>query len=201
MNNSYVYTLVDPRNNLPFYVGKGVGRRCFFHSWEAKNTKNISHKLSKIRQLHKNGIEVVICKVEENVSDEQAKDLECLLIEEMRNIGIKLTNMTDGGDGTLGLKRTPEQIAKSRHVWTDEQKAKISASLAGSKHPLYGKPCSEERRQAIIKGTLGVKKTTTEKMCKPKRKEQCPHCGIFASGGNLAKWHLDKCKEYDNVLV
>jgi|DEB3_MinimDraft_2_1074329.scaffolds.fasta_scaffold01321_2 hypothetical protein len=92
-------------------------------------------------------------------------------------------------------------FANSGEFLSDETKNKISASLTGSKHPLYGKPCSEERRQAIIKGTLGVKKTTTEKMRKPKRKEQCPHCGIFASGGNLAKWHLDKCKEYDNVLV
>jgi len=194
MMNSYVYTLVDPRNNLPFYVGKGVGRRCFFHSWEARNTKNISRKLNKIRQLHNHGVEAVICKVEENVTDEQAKDLECLLIEEMRDIGIKLTNMTDGGDGTAGYKQSPETIARTRHDWTDEQKQKISESLKGERNPNYGKPCDEARRQAIIKGTTGVKKITTENMKKPKRKEQCPHCGIMASGGNLARWHMDNCK-------
>jgi hypothetical protein len=194
MMNSYVYTLVDPRNNLPFYVGKGVGRRCFFHSWEARNTKNISRKLNKIRQLHNHGVEAVIRKVEENVTDEQAKDLECLLIEEMRDIGIKLTNMTDGGDGTAGYKQSPETIAKTRHDWTDDQKQKISESLKGERNPNYGKPCDEARRQAIIKGTTGVKKSTTENMKKPKRKEQCPHCGIMASGGNLAKWHMDNCK-------
>jgi ribosomal protein S27AE len=194
MMNSYVYTLVDPRNNLPFYVGKGVGRRCFFHSWEARNTKNISRKLNKIRQLHKHGVEAVIRKVEENVTDEQAKDLECLLIEEMRDIGIKLTNMTDGGDGTAGYKQSLETIARTRHDWTDEQKQKISESLKGERNPNYGKPCDEARRQAIIKGTTGVKKSTTENMKKPKRKEQCPHCGIMASGGNLARWHMDNCK-------
>jgi len=194
MMNSYVYTLVDPRNNLPFYVGKGVGRRCFFHSWEARNTKNISRKLNKIRQLHNHGVEAVIRKVEENVTDEQAKDLECLLIEEMRDLGIKLTNMTDGGDGTVGYKQSPETIAKTRHDWTDEQKQKISESLKGERNPNYGKPCDEARRQAIIKGTTGVKKSTTENMKKPKRKEQCPHCGIMASGGNLARWHMDNCK-------
>lgn len=194
MMNSYVYTLIDPRNNLPFYVGKGTRGRCYFHMWEARNSEKQTPKLNKIRKIERLGLSVRVCKVEQNVTDDMAKDLECLLIAEARDIGIELTNLTDGGDGALGLKRTPEQIAKSRHDWTDEQKQKISESLKGERNPNYGKPCDEARRQAIIKGTTGVKKRTTENMKKPKRKEQCPHCGIMASGGNLAKWHMDNCK-------
>lgn len=196
MNDAYVYTLTDPRNGLPFYVGKGVGRRCHFHAWEAKNSTASTYKLNKIRKIQSLGLNIVVRKVEENVSHEQAKELECFLISEMRDFGIDLTNLTDGGDGALGLKRTPEQIAKSRHDWTDEQKQKISDSLKGDRNPNYGKPCDEARRQAIIKGTTGVKKSTTINMRKPKRKEQCPHCGIMASGGNLAKWHMNNCKEF-----
>lgn len=194
MMNSYVYTLIDPRNNLPFYVGKGTRGRCCFHMWEARNSEKQTPKLNKIRKIERLGLSVRVCKVEQNVTDDMAKDLECLLIAEARDIGIELTNLTDGGDGALGLKRTPEQIAKSRHDWTDEQKQKISDSLKGERNPNYGKPCDEARRQAIIKGTTGVKKSTTENMKKPKRKEQCPHCGIMASGGNLVKWHMDNCK-------
>jgi hypothetical protein len=192
--NSYVYMLIDPRNNLPFYIGKGARGRCYFHMWEARNSAKQSPKLNKIRKIERLGLSVRVCKVEQNVTDEMAKDLECLLIAEARDIGIELTNLTDGGDGTLGLKRTPEQIAKSRHTWTDEQKQKISESLKGERNPHYGKPCDESRRQAIIKGTTGVKKSTTKNMKKPKRKEQCPHCKIMASGGNLARWHMDNCK-------
>ena len=77
---------------------------------------------------------------------------------------------------------------------TEEFKKKVSAALSGENNPNYGKPCSEERREAIRKATTGVKKSTTVNMCKPKRKEQCPHCGIMASGGNLVRWHLDNCK-------
>jgi hypothetical protein len=193
--------LIDPRNNQPFYVGKGVGRRCYSHVLESRNTTAKTHKLNKIRMIEGLGLKVLVKKVEENVSDEQAKEFECFLISEIRDFGIKLTNLTDGGDGRSGYKASAETIAKTRHDWTAGQKAKISASLSGVNHPNYGKPCSEERRQAIIKGTLGVKKSTTEKMRKPKQKQQCPHCGIFASGGNLAKWHMDKCKEYNNVFV
>ena len=189
MNTAYVYTLTDPRNGMPFYVGKGVGRRCHFHVWEAKNSIASTYKLNKIRKIQSLGLDIVVNKVEENVSHEQAKELECFLIAEMRGFGIDLTNATDGGDGTEGYKHSAETLAKTRHDWTDEQKQRISESLKGRSNP-----CSEQRRQAIIAGTTGVKKSTTINMKKPKRKEQCPHCGIMASGGNLAKWHMDNCK-------
>lgn len=190
MNESYVYMLVDPRNNQPFYVGKGVGRRCYFHSWEAKHTDRVTYKLAKIRKIQRLGMSIIVRKVEQNVSDEQAKDLECLMISEFRDAGINLTNLTDGGDGRTGYKPSAETIAKTRHDWNDEQKRRISESLKGKSNP-----CTEQRRQAIIAGTTGVKKSTTINMKKPKRKDQCPHCGTWASGGNLARWHMDNCKD------
>ncbi len=189
MNSAYVYMLTDPRNGVPFYVGKGVGRRCHFHAWEAKTSTASTYKLNKIRKIQSLGLDIIVRKVEENVSHEQAKELECFLIAEMRDFGIELTNLTDGGDGRSGYVASPETIAKTKHDWTDEQKQKISDSLKGKSNP-----CTEQRRQAIIAGTTGVKKSTTINMRKPKRKEQCPHCGIMASGGNLARWHLDNCK-------
>lgn len=193
--NFYTYMLVDPRNNAPFYVGKGQGRRCHFHVWEARNTNLQSPKLNKIRKIERLGLSILVQKIEENVTDEMAKDLECLVIAEARDKGIALTNLTDGGDGVSGFKRTPEMIAKTRHQWTDEQKQRISKSLSGERNPNFGKPCSEQRRQAIIAGTTGVKKSTTVNMKKPKRKEQCVHCGTWTSGGNLARWHMNNCKE------
>lgn len=193
--------LLDPRNGQPFYVGKGTRSRCYFHMWEARNSDKQSPKLNKIRKIERLGLSVSVKKVEQNITDELAKDLECLLIAEAKDLGIDLTNLTEGGDGTLGLKRTPEQIAKLRIPCKESAKIKISESLKGDRNPNYGKPCSEQRRQAIIAGTTGVKKTTTEKMRKPKRKDQCHHCGTWASGGNLAKWHLDNCKEKQDVCI
>ena len=44
---SYVYLLIDPANNEPFYVGKGKNNRVFAHinqeiEEETENLKNIS---------------------------------------------------------------------------------------------------------------------------------------------------------------
>jgi len=175
---------------MPFYVGKGVGRRCHFHAWEAKNSDKPTYKLNKIRKIQSLGLDIVVRKVEENVSHAQAKEFECFLIAEMREFGIDLTNATNGGDGIEGYKHSKETIAKTKHNWTAEQKQRISDSLKGKSNP-----CTDQRRQAIIAGTTGVKKSTTINMRKPKIKKQCPHCKIMASGGNLMKWHLDNCKQ------
>jgi len=194
MNTAYVYTLTDPRDGMPFYVGKGVGRRCHFHAWEAKNSDKPTYKLNKIRKIQSLGLDIIVNKVEENVSHEQAKELECFLIAEMRNFGINLTNATDGGDGRAGYVVSEETRNKLGRPKSEADKQRISEALKGNKHFYYGVPCSDERKAAIIAGTTGVKKSTTINMKKPKRKEQCPHCGIMASGGNLAKWHMNNCK-------
>ena len=194
MNTAYVYTLTDPRNGMPFYVGKGVGRRCHFHAWEAKNSDKPTYKLNKIRKIQSLGLDIVVNKVEEDVSHEQAKELECFLIAEMRGFGIDLTNATDGGDGRAGYIVSKETRNKLGRPKSEADKQRLSEALKGDKHFYYGVPCSDERKAAIIAGTTGIKKSTTINMKKPKRKKQCPHCGIMASGGNLAKWHMNNCK-------
>lgn len=42
-----------------------------------------------------------------NIDERRAKDLEINLIRHYKNLGISL-NITDGGDGTLGMQWTPE---------------------------------------------------------------------------------------------
>lgn len=34
----YVYQYIDPRTNLPFYIGKGIGKRYLAHLLETKKT-------------------------------------------------------------------------------------------------------------------------------------------------------------------
>lgn len=48
----YVYVLIDPRNGKPFYVGKGVGDRCFAHVAEAhKTTADTVGDYSKLKTI------------------------------------------------------------------------------------------------------------------------------------------------------
>ena len=222
MNTAYVYTLTDPRNGMPFYVGKGHGKRCEFHLDEAKYyTKRKSKKLNKIRKLMALGMNPVITKVEENVSDAQAIDFECLLIAEMRDIGIPLTNMTDGGDGAKGYRHTEEhlkyvsELFKGRIV-SEETKQKMRkpkskegrANIAKARLTTTYRPSEETKRKTseALLGRLSPmkgRKQTEEAKAKmsamrkglPKPKVDCPHCQKSIAVNVAKRWHFDNCKE------
>ena len=111
-NRFYVYILIDPRDNQVFYIGKGTANRIKHHEYEARNTDKNSKKLNKIRKIESLGLRIVSKRVENNISDSDAKELEMLLIAECLDLGIDLCNMTLGGDGCTGCK--PSQATRQK---------------------------------------------------------------------------------------
>lgn len=226
MDESYVYMLIDPRSNQPFYVGKGRGNRCRFHLDEAKYyTKRKSLKLNKIRKLFLLGMEPTIVKVEENVTDAQAIDLEVLLIAELRDIGIPLTNMTDGGDGAQGYRHPEEYKQRMRELFagrvvTEEHRLKMCKpkSEAGRENMRKARLAmtyrpSEETKRKTSESLLGRpspmkgRAQSAEARAKmseyrkgiPKPKVECPHCFKLIAVNTAKRWHFDNCKENHNV--
>jgi len=117
INNFYVYVYLDPRKPggfdygefhfdfEPFYVGKGQGIQWLTHLGLAQS-KTKSYKLNKIRKIQSLGLEPKIIKYKENLTEEEAFDLEKKLIKTIGRLDLghgPLTNLTDGGDGTSGL--------------------------------------------------------------------------------------------------
>ena len=74
----YVYALKDPRTNpvLPFYIGKGTGNR----AWEHVLNVDESAKGYRIRAIKDEGMNVVVTKMAEGLTEEQALKLEAELI-------------------------------------------------------------------------------------------------------------------------
>jgi hypothetical protein len=195
-NTYYTYLLSDPRNNEPFYVGKGKGRRCNSHVSEACCTNKNSPKLQKIRKILSLGLTVIVQKVEEGVSDLDSQDFEMLLIEECRAKGIQLTNQTAGGDGSSGYKHTPEAIVKialsQRGVPKPESQKKalsvyllenpihlregVKEKTSGENHWAYGKPINlgfkwtDEQRAAQSERFSGENHPLFGKPCSDERK-------------------------------
>lgn len=88
----YVYALVDPRNNKPFYVGKGKGRRAWHHLRPGGVDGN-PKKQSKIDKIRSMGLEPLVSILAADIEDESfAYDLEEMYIKHMRP---DLTNICD----------------------------------------------------------------------------------------------------------
>lgn len=115
--NYYVYELIDPRNNLVFYVGKGktrdklnrVYRRIKDHL--NSNDKSNRFKYFLIQKIRKLGLEVEFRIIKEGISESEAFILEIELIKKygkrIDNSG-NLVNITDGGEGISGFKHSNE---------------------------------------------------------------------------------------------
>ena len=96
----YVYILVDPKNNIPFYIGKGCGNRVFSHVKSIQKGKtNSSHSkdlyIQKIQNRTKHKNEVLHYIVRYGLTHEHALLIESVLIDLFnQKMNIKLSNST-----------------------------------------------------------------------------------------------------------
>jgi hypothetical protein len=133
-----VYALIDPRDNEVRYIGKtfrSVHRRLRRHLSPCY-LKGNTHKERWLRQLIARGLEPAVVVLETCATDEELCSAERRHIAEHRTRGVRLTNATDGGDGTAGYKRTPQAIERTRRA-------------------LIGKPKSAEHRLRIGRAGRG----------------------------------------------
>lgn len=170
----YVYQLVDPRTNQPFYIGKGSGNRAQTHLKEIPNTRNV-YKENKIANIRSQGLEPRIEYIAENIIDESlAYDIEEQTIIHYGRKGYEengiLTNICLGSrppnhkgktyEDIYGVERahqqrelrTQLQIARGGYgpkKHTIESRKKISDAVSGENNPMFGKKQSETARRRI----------------------------------------------------
>ena len=128
----YVYEYIRSDTMEPFYVGKGKGNRYLDISHRNKYFKMISNK-----------IKILVNILNNNLTEEEAFDLECWYINEYKYVyGYNLCNISDGGDGVSGIKRSLETKQKLSNAnrgkrlgikLSEETKKKMSISRTGQK--------------------------------------------------------------------
>ena len=135
----YVYVHRRADDNLPFYVGKGRLDRAWKFYERNKYWNNTKEK-------HGVVVEIVF----ENLTEDEAFQCEIDTILEFKYFGYPLTNLTRGGDGVSGYKRTPEQIENAKQARQNSEKWRAGHKSASEK--LRGRKLSKEHRLAISEG-------------------------------------------------
>ena len=94
----------------PFYIGKGIGDRIIVSKCDKGTFKS-----QKIKSIKSKGGNIISKKLFENLSFDESNSIEKDLIKKIgrRDMDLgPLTNLTDGGDGRLNGKNSPESIKK-----------------------------------------------------------------------------------------
>ena len=164
-----VYALYSSENPEEIkYVGRSQfdspQKRLSTHIQEANQGKSNTYKCKWIRHVLTSGFKVEVITLETNLSWDESATKEMEYISHYKSLGHKLTNLTLGGDGALGMvhtddtrykmrighlgrKHSPEAIEnmkQARKFTSAETRAKLSAWQKG-------KPKSEEHKQKMRK--------------------------------------------------
>lgn len=163
----YVYCYAEPGAEHPFYIGKGHGKRAYAHLKPSVRVKRC-RLYNKVQKMLREGVKPRVEFLAVALFESEAFSLEHRLIRHWgrldRGTGC-LLNATDGGEGTSGLLRSPEHLAKIavarrgyRH--SPETLAKMAAARVGRK-------LSPEHAAKVAAARLG-KKESAEKNAKRK---------------------------------
>jgi hypothetical protein len=203
----YVYEHTRPDTTAIFYVGKGNGNRLNSLSDRNRHWKHIVAKVGSFSAV----------KIVEHEDEELVFLAEQERIDQLRRIGVKLCNVTNGGEGTSGFNHSEESKEKMRismknripHKHSEESKEKIRQANTGVVFTEERKKKISEARkghkmlphvkEALRIGMKGYKHSeeVLERMRKIQRampKFSCPHCDFVGNAGNVARWHFDRCK-------
>jgi hypothetical protein len=123
--NYYVYMLIDPRDNVAFYIGKGKENRVFQHLKCALATKDeINAKYDKIIDIQKNGLEVKHVIIRHGIKDEfEAYHIEASLIDTLNYCGFDLSNIVGGHNSLQKGLMTIDEIIR---IYNAEKLLKIN---------------------------------------------------------------------------
>ena len=176
-NNHCVYCLIDPRNGLPFYVGKGKGTRMYSHE-KMVSRGIIPHNnlflFRKIKKIQNVGLSIIYKKIYEGMDDASALSVE---MDEIKRIGRSnlglgpLCNLTDGGDGNSG--KVVSEKTKCKMSLTAKERLKDP-----SKHPMFHKHHSKESKKKM--SAYGKLRFSDPE--ERKRTAETTRKGMFSSG-------------------
>lgn len=177
---AYLYRHIRLDTNEPFYIGISKSNSDYKRANSKLQRSDFWKNITSITEY-----EVEILLESDDYEFIKQKEIEFIKLYGRRDLNLgTLTNLTDGGEGNLGIIVTEEQRklrsenskgaknhfygkthteeskklikdASIGRTHSDEQKKKWSAERSGENHPQFGKPLTDERKKNISNSKLG----------------------------------------------
>jgi hypothetical protein len=139
--NYYIYLHIKETDSIPFYIGKGNGRRCFSKQSRSIYWSNI---------VNKHGYDIVL--IEDNLTNEQAIELEKYWINRIGRRDLNngpLVNLTNGGEGTPNRPMSEENKRKLSDRNKDKTTSEAQKKAVGLRYKgKFGK--DHNRSKSIV---------------------------------------------------
>lgn len=152
MTSFYIYIHRKATDNSVFYVGRGNRKRLLRTDGRNQHWHNIVKKHGFVAEI-----------IEQDLSSEKANEREKFWIAQFRDDGCILANVTDGGGGTCGWRRSEEQRQKLSESltgvkWDEARKKRWKGNTNG-----VGYVHSDEAKQAISETHKGKPKSESHR--------------------------------------
>ena len=108
----YVYALINPNDNKPFYIGKGIGNRVFNHQNCAIKDEHSNLKLDTIREIISSGFEVEHIIIRHGLNEKEAFEIEASIIDFGIKFGFEFSNLVLGHDSSGKGLMTADEIVR-----------------------------------------------------------------------------------------
>lgn len=198
----FVYYLCDTRKPEEVrYIGITVRKlheRLSNHLNDTFGKKKTTHKTNWISKVIKDGGDIGICILEECSSFEVACEREVELIQQYKALGNKLTNTTEGGQGSLGFcseeKKTKIKTKLLGHKVDISTREKISIAVKS-----YWDKLSQDGLDDFKQKKKNISKETRAKMSLAK-KGKTPWLGKKHSEESKVKMSVTKNKKHGNTI-
>jgi DNA-binding XRE family transcriptional regulator len=175
----YVYGLYDPKKKLPFYIGKGTGKRKTAHFRKHEKGYN-NHKDNKIQKIEEQGRTPYSKVIYDKLTEAKAYDREWALIHILKNHPkCNLTNINTSWGSSPPKLKGKENPNYGKQFIDNSGKNNPMYGVTGKDHPRYGKTHSEETKKKISETQRGnsLSEETKEKVSKA-LKENHPLRGV-----------------------
>jgi hypothetical protein len=165
--NFYVYLLIDPETDEPFYVGKGKGNRVFAHVNCDLENDSESNKYNEIRRIVSSGNKVKHIIVRHGLREKVALELEAALIDTFKfipNFNKFLKGNIQGGVNSIekGLMTTDEVI----RLYNAETLNEIEKNcLIININKTYDRGAGEHAIYKATKEIWNIKASRTNEIC------------------------------------